>query len=144
MSAPEPHQSNPTESEAELADLSYMLSHEEREIEAITPKLTACLGAGRAAYLAMLAKTGDVGTCGFAWVAIEIIPETKPAIRWLNENDHGRIDGYALDFKVHSNAFLQDGDDQVQSLTVQEAGCEALAAALREAGCPCRVESRVD
>ena len=134
----------PTESEAELDAFVYELSYEERELESLTPKLTACLESGRAAYLAMLEKVGDFGSCGFGNVVIEITPETKPAIRWLNENDHGRIDGWALNFKVHANAFLEDDDTRVQSLTVQEAGCEALAASLREAGYPCRVDSRVD
>lgn len=122
------------------ADLPY----EERLLEAMTPRMKVLLSIGRAAYIAKLAEVGDRGTCGFASVVLEITPKTKPFIRWLNEEDCGRIDGWALNFKVSPNDFLKEGDRQVQSLTVQEAGCEALAAALRDSGCPCRVESRVD
>lgn len=119
-------------------------SFEDREFEALAPKLTPCLAAGRSAYNAKLAEIGDAGACGFVWVAIEITPETKPVIRWLNGNHHGRIDGWFLHFRIDPHGFLAEGDSLVQSMTVQEAGCEALAAALREIGCLCRVDSRMD
>lgn len=122
----------------------WFVDSEDREFHALAPKLTACLAAGRAAYNAKLAEVGDIGTAGFVWVAIEITPETKPAIRWLNEGDHGRIDGWSLHFRIDPRGFLAEDDRLVQSMTVQEAGCEALAAALREASCPCRVDGRLD
>ena len=122
------------------ADLPY----EERLLEAMTPRMQVLLSIGRSAYVAKLAEIGDVGTAGFASVVIEITPDTKPTIRWLNEEDCGRIDGWALNFQITPRAFLDDAVAYVQNLTVQEAGCEALAAALRGVGVPCRVESRVD
>ena len=129
---------------AAVDPLHVDLPYEERLLEAMTPRMVALLAIGRAAYIAKLAEIGDVGTCGFASVVIEITPETKPTIRWLNEEDCGRIDGWNLNFEITPRGFLDDAVAYVQSLTVQEAGCEALASALRDVGVPCRVESRVD
>jgi len=78
------------------ADLPY----EERLLKAMTPRMKVLLSIGRAAYIAKLAEVGDRGACGFAFVVLEITPETKPFIRWLSEEDAGWIDGWALDFKI--------------------------------------------
>lgn len=120
------------------------LPYEERLLEAMTPRMVALLAIGRDAYIASAAKHGDAGTCGFAWVVIEITPETKSTIRWLREEDCGRMDGWHLDYKVGPADFLEDGDDRVQAITVEEEACNALAAALQQVGVPCRVDSVVD
>ncbi|MGI3902490.1 MAG: hypothetical protein ACRYGP_16820 [Janthinobacterium lividum] len=120
------------------------LPYEERLLEAMTPRMEALLGIGRAAYIASATEHGDVGTCGFAWVVLEITPETKPTIRWFREDDHGRLDGWHLNYKIGPSDFLEDDDPRVQALATEEAACEALAAALRSVGVPCDVQSVVD
>ena len=122
------------------ADLPY----EERLLEAMTPRMVALLAIGREAYVSSAAQRGDTGICGFAWVVIEITPETKSTIRWLREEDCGRMDGWNLNYKVGPADFLEHGDERVQGLDVEEEACNALAAALQQVGVPCHVVSVVD
>ncbi|UDL95471.1 hypothetical protein LGH83_04420 [Lichenihabitans sp. PAMC28606] len=106
-----------------------------------TTVMAIAVRAGATAYLAALKEHGDTGTAGFVSIHLPVDETHKPMIRALADFGGGSFDGWTCDFKLRSDFETQQ---PVQSMKVQQAGCEACAAVLRQHGFIPMIRSQLD
>lgn len=115
-----------------------------QQIDSLIPIAKEARDAGVAAYRETLAKIGDAGAAGFAWMSVAAKSKNKLLIRSLAEIGLGDFHTWYCDYRVNCHGLLPPEVERVQSISVQEAGLRAFSDRMNTIGFAVTVETQVD